>query len=68
MPDSRIAAINSVVPTGRKINGSEKFMALFRRRAPAPARDCYCCMIALESRGPLLLIMVYWLPPLRRFW
>jgi hypothetical protein len=54
-----IATISSVVPTGRKINGSEKFIALFRCRAPALARDRYCCMIALASCGPLFPIMRY---------
>src|ERR1700733_6458915 len=33
MPDSRIAAIKSVVPTGRRIKGSETFIAPFHRRA-----------------------------------
>jgi hypothetical protein len=68
MPDSMIAIISSVVATGRKMNVSEKFIVSLRCRAPAPARDRYCCTIASASRGPPLLIMLYWPPPLRRFW
>jgi hypothetical protein len=33
MPDSMIAAISSVVPTGRKMKGSETFIAPFHRGA-----------------------------------
>src|ERR1700722_18297126 len=33
MPDSMIAAIMSVVPTGRRMKGSETFIAPFHRRA-----------------------------------
>jgi hypothetical protein len=33
MPDSMIAAINSVVPTGRRMKGSETFIAPLYRRA-----------------------------------
>jgi hypothetical protein len=32
MPDSIIAAMRSVVPTGRRIKGSETFIAPFHRR------------------------------------
>src|SRR5271166_5554323 len=33
MPDSMIAAISSVVPTGRRMKGSETFIASLHRRA-----------------------------------
>ena len=59
MPDSKIAAISSVVPTGRKINGSETFIASFRCRAPAPARDRYRGTMISENRNPLFRIMLY---------
>ena len=36
MPDSMIAAISSVVATGRKMKGSETFIASFQRRGPDP--------------------------------
>jgi hypothetical protein len=59
--------MSSVVPTGRKINGSETFIASFRCRAPAPARDRYRSTIVAETRGPLFRIMLYLLPLLGRF-
>src|SRR6516225_999726 len=37
MPDSMIAAINSEVPTGRRMKGSETFIALLHRCASRPA-------------------------------
>src|SRR5271166_2096218 len=37
MPDSMIAAIRRVVPTGRRIKGSETFIASFHHRACGPA-------------------------------
>src|ERR1700676_5408095 len=52
MPESMIAAISSEVPTGRRMKGSETFIALFYRRARAPA-----------ARGALLAVVA---PVLRR--
>jgi hypothetical protein len=48
MPESMIAAINSDVPTGRRMKGSETFIASFYRRGSALA--------------PALAIMPYLLP------
>src|SRR5580692_6127012 len=49
MPESMIAAISSEVPTGRRMKGSETFIAPFYRRACAARRRR--SLLAVIARG-----------------
>src|ERR1700675_1671209 len=57
MPDNMIAAISSDVPTGRRMKGSETFIAPFHRCAfalvgvPIPKSACVCGILSCAVRN-----------------